>query len=681
MANIVGDIAIQVGADIAPLVTGLGRAQGAVSRFGATATGAGAGMRGFGLSGTVMATAVLAAGAAVAVLTKRSLDNIDAMSKQARGVGLAVSTFQAMAMVADEAGVETDKLSKLIVKMQDNIANLSQGTTAQVDAFGRLGLSVSDLAGLGADEQFKFIAAAISSLEDPTTRTSAALDIFGKGAAEAMTMFDGYGAAVSEAAAFQREFGIAVSDLDAQKVEEANDAMGRMGMAVEGLGNQLAVTLAPAIIYVSESLTEMILRFNESMAAARAETPEVQRVAVALSDVGDQAARTAMELATAIPQLEAWGNTGVAAELRVIVAEMMDLSAAARAGVIPAEELNQKMQALVTRARAAFDALGTVDQATFTGVISNLDALVGKLGQAVRAALTLRASLPSADVDPSSLPLAPGSDGTSLSVPFTPITGPNTRPASPPNNIDFGMPPLGSGGGGSGGGSSGGGDALQARLDRMRADFASESDVLQEQHDARMAQLDEFRQAGLLKEGEYDTLEQQATKEHQDKLLAIEQAARSARLQALGDMFGDLSSLMQSSNDKLFKIGQVAAIAQASVSGWQAAVDAWQRGMKIGGPGLAAAFAWASLAKTGAMIASIAKQSSRGGAGGSAGAGGGGSTGGGGGAQAATPAVQRVLIDYNGPASAMPSFEALVNTLNEAGRRGYLLDARLVGRG
>ena len=183
MAKVVGDIAIQVGADIGPLVRDLGRGSAAVSGFGGNVNRLTGGFKGAAVAGTAVAGAVVAAGTAIAALTKRSLDNIDALSKQARAAGVSVASFQAMAQVAGEAGVESDKLSGLLVKMQKNIASLGQGATSQVDAFARIGLSFSDLAGLKADEQFSLIAEAISSISDPTTKTAAALDVFGKSGA------------------------------------------------------------------------------------------------------------------------------------------------------------------------------------------------------------------------------------------------------------------------------------------------------------------------------------------------------------------------------------------------------------------------------------------------------------------------------------------------------------------
>ena len=122
-----------------------------------------------------------------------------------------------------------------------------------------------------------------------------------------------------------------------------------------------------------------------------------------------------------------------------------------------------------------------------------------------------------------------------------------------------------------------------------------------------------FRDQKLLSERAYNDLEAKIKEDHETRLADIESKRRNERLSAIAGAFGDLASLTRSGNEKLFKIGQAASIAESIVKGYQAAVDAWQKGMKLGGPGMAAAFTAASLAKTGALIASMKSTNSSGG--------------------------------------------------------------------
>ena len=172
-----------------------------------------------------------------------------------------------------------------------------------------------------------------------------------------------------------------------------------------------------------------------------------------------------------------------------------------------------------------------------------------------------------------------------------------------------------SGGGGGGskrGGSRGRSRDFQAELETLKAGFATEYEAIQSEYDKQMLQLEEFRANKVATEEEFNELEQRIKAEHNEKLAAMDKAASMAKLGAVSGALGDVASLMSSENKKIFKIGQVAALAEATVSGYKAAVKAWEKGMDVGGPPVAAAFTAASLAKTGALISGIASQSATG---------------------------------------------------------------------
>lgn len=95
-----------------------------------------------------------------------------------------------------------------------------------------------------------------------------------------------------------------------------------------------------------------------------------------------------------------------------------------------------------------------------------------------------------------------------------------------------------------------------------------------------------------------------------------------------------LINAVSSSGKRMFEFGKNLSIANAIVSGGQAAVDAWKAGMATGGPwapAIAASYVALSLARTGGLINSIKSQSF---------GGGGSMSGGGGGAPSATSATQ-----------------------------------------
>ena len=634
MANLIGDIAIQVGADIGPLVRELGKASGAVSKFGADAQSSGGRMLGFAKGAGILAAGMVAAGAAMAAFTRASMNNIDALAKQARVAGVSVAQFQAMSLVAEEAGVSSEALSKSLIKMQDNIVSLGRGGAEQARAFENLGLSFQALSAMNADEQFAAIAEKIDAIGDPTQKVAAALDIFGKSGADATLMMGGYGKAVAEAAAYQRDFGIAVSDVDAQQIEAANDAMGRISVAIGGLSNQLAVTFAPAIEAVSLGLQALIHDLTTTQSAmdevlggeamgrallgdeiynqlklnAEAFNENAQAIGAykgtleAASTFASTFEYALGNLYLALMQTE---RTDLADKIGEIATSVQDARIAFEDGLISATEFERKMGEATTEAQAVMANIQEIDGIDLSNVMGKIAGMLELLKRTASAALSVRTALASGPA--TAMAGASASGAGTVNIGLGPTSSP--RPKGAPNTVDFGLPDIG----GSSGGGGGGGNSLADDLAKMQEQFAAESEVLDAQYEERLAKLEEFRNAKLLTEQQFNELEAKVKEDHEKRLADIERQRRNEKLDAYSSAFGDMASLMQSGNEKLFKIGQGFAIAEAVIDGLKAATAAWRKGMEIGGPGVAAAFTAASLVKTGSLIAQIKSQSAKGG--------------------------------------------------------------------
>ena len=241
--------------------------------------------------------------------------------------------------------------------------------------------------------------------------------------------------------------------------------------------------------------------------------------------------------------------------------------------------------------------------------------------------------------------------------------------AGPTINHDlkpFVLNPVETGGGGGGGSGGGSGDATEAELEALRLKYATEQELLDINLQTTLEKLAAFREAKKISEDEANSLELAAKKEHEDAMSKLERDAQQARLQSVSGALGDLASLMQSGNDKLHKIGKAAAIADAVVSGYGAAVSAWEKGMKIGGPPVAAAFTAASLAKTASLISGIQSSSSTGGSQAATSSGG----------DVATPTREVQVAEFRFLGDTV-STASLIEAINQAEEQGYTIRGSL----
>jgi len=237
--SVIGALRVNLGLDSAQFERGAKRAQGSLGQ-----------MRAQFLK---VSAAAAALGAAVTAMAMRGANNIDNLAKSARRLDASVTAFRALQLAADEAGVPVQTLADNIQTMQREIA---AGSTGAVRAMNRLGLSIKDMAGMDADERLALIADRIKEMGLTAAEASVLLRDLGIRNREMVLLLMGGGDAIRGARKDIEQYGLALSNVDAKRIEEANDQIGRLSIVSEYLSNQLALALVPAFGALAQSITE-----------------------------------------------------------------------------------------------------------------------------------------------------------------------------------------------------------------------------------------------------------------------------------------------------------------------------------------------------------------------------------------------------------------------------------------
>ncbi len=213
-----------------------------------------AGRRVLGM-GAAMAS-VAAAG--VVAYVGRSMKAIDATKKMADVLGLTTDELIGYQLAAKLAGVENKELETGLRRLQKNVSDATVGLTTAQRAFTALGLDARELQRVSPDKQFKIVADALGRVTEQTTKVRVAQDLFGRSGVKLIKLSELGAAGLSNIQAEARKLGITYNDIDARKVEAANDALGRMILAFEGLANTLAINAAPEIKRIADEITELV---------------------------------------------------------------------------------------------------------------------------------------------------------------------------------------------------------------------------------------------------------------------------------------------------------------------------------------------------------------------------------------------------------------------------------------
>jgi hypothetical protein len=110
-----------------------------------------------------------------------TVDAMDQLDKASKRLGMTVQEFQQLSIATRMAGVEFEQLQTGFAAMQRNIGMFAMGTGEAKVAFEQLGITMSDLRGKSAMDQFGVITDKLNEFAEPAERASLAMKIFGEG--------------------------------------------------------------------------------------------------------------------------------------------------------------------------------------------------------------------------------------------------------------------------------------------------------------------------------------------------------------------------------------------------------------------------------------------------------------------------------------------------------------------
>ena len=264
------DISVRILSDISSLRAGMTQAQGALGRLEASTRS---------LTGTMgllkAAFAALGAGAAVRAMYQAG-QYLDEMAKSARRLGMATGEFQRLALAAEYSGVSVEQASGAMGRL---LARLGQGSTQAVEGLRALGLSMADIDADDMEGSLYRVLSALQSIPDPAQRAAVATDLFGRSGIQLVELAAG----MDQARDAVDRLGIAFSDLTAQRVEVANDALTTLWASVRSFAAGLYADAAPVIQVMADGLADLVAMLNRARAGFNETAETAKSFSIALT--------------------------------------------------------------------------------------------------------------------------------------------------------------------------------------------------------------------------------------------------------------------------------------------------------------------------------------------------------------------------------------------------------------
>ncbi len=193
-------------------------------------------------------------------MVKEQLAAVDHLAKLSDRTGIATEKLAMLQHVAEESGLTVDAMAMASQRLGKQLEAASKGVGPAADALRKLGVTVSQLKDLKPDEQLALIADGFKKLQSPAEKSAIAMELFGRSGLQ-MTGFLSKGSAAFEEAAKKTElWGLAISRIDAAKIEIVNNSARDLKDRMEGIARQLTLALAPALEAVINYFGDMMDR-------------------------------------------------------------------------------------------------------------------------------------------------------------------------------------------------------------------------------------------------------------------------------------------------------------------------------------------------------------------------------------------------------------------------------------
>lgn len=209
--------------------------------------------------------AVAGASAAIFGLANSSARAGDEIAKNAREAGVLADTYQALTHGGELFGLEQSAINSGLQAFSRRVGRAARDSGPAVEAFQELGVSVRDANGnlRDNDSVLRDVMDAFNGIEDASTRTTIAQDLFSR-SGRRMTSFLAQGSGAIDEFRQELEDHGDLLDTDALDASEAfMDAQTRMKSVMRGLKNELGIGLLPVLTELIEDTREWIIENRE----------------------------------------------------------------------------------------------------------------------------------------------------------------------------------------------------------------------------------------------------------------------------------------------------------------------------------------------------------------------------------------------------------------------------------
>lgn len=181
--------------------------------------------------------------------------------------GIGAEATSELKFALEQSGASLGTMETALMRVNKGMDEARLGGTGYADTLARIGLSVTDLAGLSPDEQFIKIGVATAQLSDASERSAVGMELLGKQFGSLLPTFLEGEAGIASLRARAEELGITFTDETAGRAEALGDTMAELKASLLGVAYEIAPLVATLVEEFVPVVIDTIRSIREWMAA------------------------------------------------------------------------------------------------------------------------------------------------------------------------------------------------------------------------------------------------------------------------------------------------------------------------------------------------------------------------------------------------------------------------------
>lgn len=201
-----------------------------------------------------------AATAAVTALTVQSINYADELDELSQKLGISAEQLSKWAYAANLSGTDINTVARSVNLLGRNLAEAADPASKMGETFAALRISVKDAAGnlRSAKDVLPEIADRFKALDNQTTETALAMQLFGRSGADLLEFLNRGSDGIAELEDELASLGGVISNDTAAAAAEFKDELDRLKIMGQGLGLQIAQRLLPTLIDTVQEFRQLV---------------------------------------------------------------------------------------------------------------------------------------------------------------------------------------------------------------------------------------------------------------------------------------------------------------------------------------------------------------------------------------------------------------------------------------